>query len=75
MTKNFLNMVKDICSQIQEAQQILKFNLNLETIMPKYIKFKLLKTKDKGKVWKQPEEGKMTHCIRGNYLKNGFFLI
>ena len=27
MTKNFLNMVKDICLQIQEAQQIPKFDL------------------------------------------------
>jgi len=52
MTDNFLELMTDTSPQIQEAQKTLS-SINTRKSIPRYMIFKLQKTKDKEKILKE----------------------
>lgn len=54
MSENFLDLTKEMSPQIQETKRTTN-RKNLKKFMPRYIVIKLLKTRQKEKIWKQSE--------------------
>ena len=65
--ENFLNMGKEIVTQVQEAQRV-PYRINPRRNTPRHIVIKLGKMKDKEKII-ESSKGKTTNNIQGNSHK------